>query len=330
MRVPASRSRRTFVASTLAASALAASGTRAFAQSSQPRILVGFPAGGTVDVVARRLAEKLKSGYLDNIIVDSKPGAGGRIAIEALKTAAPDGSASVLTPSSMIVVYPHVYPKLSYNPAQDLIPVTPVCANALAFVVGPGVPDSVKNLADFVAWAKTNNKAAYASPAAGSILHFLGIVFRNKAGIELTHAPYRGMAPAIQDLLGGNVPSCLGTLGDFLPHLAAGKLRPLAVTSLQRSRFMPNVPTFAEAGYQEATGMDWLGLFLPARTPQATVDKLAAATQAAVKDPVIIEAFDKLGFEPLPLPGAQFAARIRTETAFWQPIVKASGFTAED
>jgi tripartite-type tricarboxylate transporter receptor subunit TctC len=335
MRVPASRSRRQFVQSALGigvlgTGALTGTSLSAFAQSSQPRILVGFPAGGTVDVVARRLAEKLKSSYMDNIIVDSKPGAGGRIAIEALKTALPDGSASVLTPSSMIVVYPHVYPKLSYNPAQDLQPVTTVCANALAFVVGPGVPDSVKTLADFIAWAKSSGKAAYATPAAGSILHFLGIVFRNKAGIELTHAPYRGMAPAIQDLLGGNVPSCLGTLGDFLPHLAGGKLRPLAVTSPQRSRFMPNVPTFAEAGYKEATGMDWFGLFLPAKTPQAMVTKLAATTQAALKDPAITEALDKLGFEPLNLSTAEFAARIKQETAFWQPIVKASGFTAED
>ena len=320
--------RRRFLRTGLAAGALA--GVPAWAQSGVPRIVVGFPAGGTVDVVARRLAEKFKGAYGDAMIVDSKPGAGGRIAIEAVKNAAADGTTCVLTPSSMVVVYPHVYPKLSYDPARDLAPVTMVCANALAFVVGPGVPDSVKTLAQFVAWAKSTTKAAYASPAAGSMLHFLGIEFRNKAGIELIHAPYRGMAPAIQDLLGGNVPSCLGTLGDFLPHLASGRLRPLAVTSPQRSRFMPGVPTFTEAGYREATGMDWLGLFVPAKTPPEAIAKLAAAARSAVKDPAVVEALDKLGFEAVDMPTADFARRIAQETAQWAPIVKASGFTAED
>ena len=300
------------------------------AQSGVGKIVVGFPPGGTVDVVARRLADKIKGTFAENVIVDSKPGAGGRIALEGLKNAGPDNLTAVLTPSSMIVVYPHVYRKLTYAPTTDFAAVMPVCANALAFVAGPAVPANVKTLAQFVEWAKVDKKGTYGSPAAGSMLHFMGIVFRNKAGIELTHVPYRGMAPAIQDLLGGNVTTCLGTLGDFLPYLASGKLRPLAVTSPQRSRFMPTVPTFAEQGYAEATGMDWFGLLMHAKTSPETVAKLRAAVRTALADPATIETLDKLGFEPLDLTPAAFSQRIKQETDYWAPIVKASGFSAED
>lgn len=229
----------------------------------------------------------------------------------------------------MITVYPHVYTKLGYAPAKDLLPVSTVCANALAFVVGPAVPEQVRTLADFVAWAKANNGSFFASPAAGSMLHFFGLLFSQKAGVPLTHVAYRGMAPAIQDLAGGGVPSCLGTLGDFLPHLAGGRLRPLAVTSPQRSRFMPGVPTFTEAGYPEVTGMDWFGLFLPAGTPAAAAAKLRDSVHEALQDKAMQQTLDQIGMEPLALSGDDFARRIRDETAFWAPIVKASGFTAE-
>ncbi len=321
-------SKRQFLQITAAASI--ALNFPARAQSNVGKIVVGFPPGGTVDVVARRLADKIKGTFAENVIVDSKPGAGGRIALEAVKNAGADGLTSVLTPSSMVVVYPHVYRKLSYDPSRDFAPVMPVCANALAFVAGPAVPESVKTLPQFVEWAKADKKGTYGSPAAGSMLHFMGIVFRNKAGIELTHVPYRGMAPAIQDLLGGSVSTCLGTLGDFLPHLASGKLRPLAVTSPQRSRFMPNVPTFAEQGYAEATGMDWFGLLMHAKTSPDAINKLRAAVRTALADPATVETLDKLGFEPLDLSSAAFAQRIKQETDFWAPIVKASGFSAED
>jgi len=321
-------SKRQFLQITAAASI--ALNFPARAQSNVGKIVVGFPPGGTVDVVARRLADKIKGTFAENVIVDSKPGAGGRIALEAVKNAGADGLTSVLTPSSMVVVYPHVYRKLSYDPSRDFAPVMPVCANALAFVAGPAVPESVKTLPQFVEWAKADKKGTYGSPAAGSMLHFMGIVFRNKAGIELTHVPYRGMAPAIQDLLGGSVSTCLGTLGDFLPHLASGKLRPLAVTSPQRSRFMPNVPTFAEQGYAEATGMDWFGLLMHAKTSPDAINKLRAAVRTALADPATVETLDKLGFEPLDLSSAAFSQRIKQETDFWAPIVKASGFSAED
>lgn len=318
--------RRRFLQGTAACSLLPASAANA--QSGTARIYVGFAAGGTLDIIARRLAEKLRGVYADPIIVEGRIGAGGRIAIDATKTSAPDGMSIVLSPSSPIVIFPHVYKKLSYDPVADLIPVTPVCSNAQAFVVGPGVPESVRNLAQFVDWARAN-KTFYATPAAGSIMHFQGLVFSNKAKLDMTHAPYRGMAAIIPDLLSGTVATSMAVMGDVLPHIPGGKLRPLAVTSAQRSRFMPEVPTFAELGYGEVTGIDWYGLFVPAKTPAAVVEKLQTMTHAAMKDPSFGEALTQMGFDTYMLSSAELAARIKSETEYWGPIAKASGFTID-
>ena len=205
--------RRRFLQGTAACSLLPAS--VANAQNGTARIYVGFAAGGTLDIIARRMADKLRGVYADPIIVEGRIGAGGRIAIDATKAAAPDGMSIVLSPSSPIVIFPHVYRKLSYDPVQDLIPVTPVCSNAQAFVVGPGVPESVRDLAQFVEWARVN-KTFYATPAAGSIMHFQGMVFSNKANLDMTHAPYRGMAAIIPDLLSGTVATSMAVMGDVL------------------------------------------------------------------------------------------------------------------
>ena len=317
--------RRRFLQGTAACSLLPAS--VANAQNGTARIYVGFAAGGTLDIIARRMADKLRGVYADPIIVEGRIGAGGRIAIDATKAAAPDGMSIVLSPSSPIVIFPHVYRKLSYGPVQDLIPVTPVCSNAQAFVVGPGVPESVRDLAQFVEWARVN-KTFYATPAAGSIMHFQGMVFSNKANLDMTHAPYRGMAAIIPDLLSGTVATSMAVMGDVLPHIP-GKLRPLAVTSAQRSRFMPNVPTFAELGYGEVTEIDWYGLFVPAKTPAATVEKLQTTAHAALKDPSFGEALTQMGFDTYMLSSAELAARIKSETEYWGPIAKASGFTID-
>lgn len=318
--------RRRFIEGTAAASLL--SSLPAAAQSGTARLYVGFAAGGTLDIIARRLAEKLRGVYADPIIVEGRIGAGGRIALEAVKTAAPDGLSIVLSPSSPIVIFPHVYKKLSYDPIADFVPVTPVCSNAQTFTVGPGVPEQVKTLAQFIDWARVN-KTFYATPAAGSIMHFQGMVFSNKAKLDMTHAPYRGMAAIIPDLLSGTVATSMAVTGDILPHLPSGKLRPLAVTSAKRSRFLPDVPTFAELGFGEVTGIDWYGLFLPAKTPPAIVTKLQNLTHEAVKDPSFVEALTKMGFDAYTLSSAEFAARIKQETEHWGPIAKASGFVIE-
>ncbi|WP_428422749.1 tripartite tricarboxylate transporter substrate-binding protein [Methylibium sp.] len=321
-------SRRSFVHS--AASAVALASVPAWAQPSLSRVYVGFAAGGTLDVIARRLADRFKGSYGETVIVESKVGAGGRIANEALKSATPNGGAMVLSPSSPIVIFPHVYSKLAYDPQKDLVAVTPVCSNAQVFVISSAVPEQVRTLAQFVDWAKANpGKGAYGTPAAGSIMHFQGLVFQQKAGIQLTHVAYRGMAAVVLDLIGGNLPSSMAVMGDVTQHIATGKLRALAVTSERRSRFLPEVPTFAEQGFGEVTGVDWYGLFVPATTPQAVIDSLHANTLAAVQHQAFAEPLEKAGFDPYTLPQAEFAKRIRAETLRWGPVVRASGFTAE-
>ncbi len=301
----------------------------ALARPALARIMVGFAAGGTLDVIARRIADQLSGQFADSVIVEGRTGAGGRVAIDATKIAAPDGTTIVLSPSSPIVIFPHVYKKLSYDPVTDLIPITPVCSNAQTFVVGRGVPESVRTLQDFVSWAKTN-KTFYATPAAGSIMHFQGWAFARQAGIEMTHVPYRGMAAIVPDIVSGAVPTSMAVTGDIRQLVEAGTLRALAVTSAQRSRFLPNVPTFAELGYDQVTGVDWYGLFAPAKTPQPVVEQLQQMVHAAMKAKPVGDFLEQMGFDSYTLDSAQLASRIRDETARWAPIVKQSGFELDN
>lgn len=320
--------RRHLLQGAAASSALWSTGTLA-ARPSLARIVVGFAAGGTLDVIARRIADQLGGNFADSVIVEGRTGAGGRIAIDATKVATPDGTTIVLSPSSPIVIFPHVYKQLSYDPQQDLIPITPVCSNAQTFVVGPAVPEQIKTLQDFITWAKAN-KTFYATPAAGSIMHFQGWVFAQQAVIDMTHVPYRGMAAIVPDLLSGTVPTSMAVTGDILQHVESGKLRPLAVTSAQRSRFLPKVPTFAEQGFDRVTGVDWYGLFAPAKTPQPVIDQLQQSVHAALKATPVTEFLEKMGFDAYALSSADLAGRIREETARWAPVVKQSGFQLDN
>jgi tripartite-type tricarboxylate transporter receptor subunit TctC len=301
------------------------------AQAQPPRLLVGFPAGGSVDTTARRVAEAWRGRLADMVIVEQKVGAGGRIAIGALKDAVPDGQTLLVSPSSMFTIYPHAYRKLAYNLVSDVIPVAPLALSTCGFGVGPMVPASVKTLAQFADWARANpDQAAYASPAAGAMPHFLGNQFERAAGLKLTHAPYRGAAPGMQDLMGGQIASGCFSIGDFLPHLPAGRVRLLGVTDKQRSRFAPEVATFEEQGFKGIVGVESYGLFAPARTPPALIDKLAGLARAAVREPAVIEGLAKLGFEPLSLSPAEYASRLAAERDYWGPVVKASGFSSDD
>jgi tripartite-type tricarboxylate transporter receptor subunit TctC len=301
------------------------------AQGQPPRLLVGFPAGGSVDATARRFAEFCRGKLADTVLVEQKVGAGGRIAIAALKDAAPDGQTLLVSPSSMFTIYPHAYRKLAYNPVSDVLPIAPLALSTCGFGVGPMVPPAVKTLAQFADWVRANpDKAAYASPAAGAMPHFLGNQFERAAGLKLIHAPYRGAAPGMQDLMGGQIASGCFSIGDFLPHLPSGRVRLLGVTDKARSRFAPDVATFEEQGFKGIVGVESYGLFAPARLPAAQVEKLAALARAAVHEPAVVEALAKLGFEPLSLPPADYAARLAAERDYWGPVVKASGFSSDD
>jgi tripartite-type tricarboxylate transporter receptor subunit TctC len=295
------------------------------------KVVVGFPPGGSADTLARSLVQQL-DGVAPAVLVDNKPGAGGRLALEAVKNAEPDGSTVVLTPASMVVLYPHLYKKLSYNPVQDLAPVLRVAAAPFVVAVGPAVPAHVKNLADWAAWAKANpNQAAYGSSGAGSMPHFTGVSLAKSMKIDWLHVAYKGAAPAMTDLIGGQVAANIGVVVNALPHLQAGKVRALAVSGIQRSAALPQVPTMTEQGHADATTVEWFGLFAPSKTPAPVVAALAKAFAEASRSKVFQEALTKGAFEPVPTETpAAFGAAVQQDIARWGPVVKASGFTPED
>lgn len=321
--------RRQFTLSSTALLALGAAG-QALAQSlDTARVLCGFPAGGTTDAVSRRVADKLRGAFAKTVLVENKPGAGGRLAVEELKRSANDGSSMLLTPAAMITLYPHIYTKLAYG-IEDVTPVCTACQLGFGFGVGPGVPESVKNLKDFLAWAKANPAGAnYGSPGAGSPPHFIGALLAKESGVDLRHVPYRGSAPGIQDLLGGQVAAFTSPIGDYLPHLKGGKLRLLATSGATRSRFAPDVPTYAEQGFKDLTMSEWYGFFLPGKAPAEVTQRLAAAIKAAVSSPDVVEAFAQLGLEAGANTPAELAQAVKTENLGWGPVVKRVGFTPE-
>ena len=233
----------------------------------QTRILYGFPPGSSGDVAARRIAERLGgSTYAKNApLVDNRAGAGGRLALEALKTMPADGSVLALTPMVTTAIYPHVYRRLAYDPVADLSPVGMAAVSHHGLAVGPAVPASVTNVKSFLAWAKANpDSANYGSPAAGSTPHFLGALLALGQDVPLRHVPYRGSMPGITDLVGGQIAAMFTPTGDFLNFQRAGKLRLLATSGPSRLPFASEVPTFAEQGLGELTVEEWYAS-MPAR-----------------------------------------------------------------
>jgi tripartite-type tricarboxylate transporter receptor subunit TctC len=264
------------------------------------------------------------------VVVENKPGGAARVAVDYVKNAEPDGSEFLFTPDFPITVYPHSFRTLSYDPLRDLVPVAPASRSTLTFVIGPAVPDQVTSLADFIGWCRANpGKAVFATTSAGSTTHFVGVMLANASGVSLTPVHYRGGAPAMQDLIGGHVPAGVNPIGETLPFAASGKIRILAVTSADRSKFLPAVSTMREAGYNVVLD-SWLGAFAPAKTPPDAVRALNAAIGEAVKSPEMIADLAKMGNEPKFQPPDQFAATVKADLERWGPVVKASGFVAED
>ena len=309
-----------------------ATAPHAFAQGvGTASIISGFPAGGMGDYVARPLAERLRGKYAANFLVESKVGAGGRIAVEFVKRAAPDGLTILQIPSSPMVLYPNTYKKLNYDPLADFIPVTSTVSYGFSITAGPGLPAEIKTLAEFLAWAKANPKqASYGIPAAGSALHFVGMMLAKASGVDLTSVAYRGGAPLLQDVMGGQIPVSINVMGEVAPNIRAGKLRSLAVTTAQRSVFLPDVPTLVELGYKDIAVQEWLGWFLPAKTPPDIVSKLNALVREGLQAPDVVEALAKNSLQPVTQSPEDFSRMVRVDLARWAPIVKASGFTAEE
>ena len=318
----------------LASSALAP--WAAFAQNTLPveqvKIVCGFPVGGTADTTSRRVGDKLAgSTYSRNAaMVENKTGAGGRIAIEAVKNANPDGSTLLLSAYSMLLIYPHIYRSLSYDTFKDFAPVSIASVLSHGLAVGPMVPASVKNVKDFLAWCKANpDRANYGSPAAGSTPHFLGALLSLESGVAMQHVAYRGSVPGVTDVIAGQISAMFTPHGDFLANHRAGKLRILATSGKQRSLFVPDIPTFAEQGFSGLTVEEWFGFFAPAKTPAKVIATANAAINNALKDKGVVDSLALQGLSPLGSSPDEMAKEMRRLYEQWGPIVKRIGFSAE-
>lgn len=323
-------SRRTLLAASLALPALSFSLT-VRAQPTRPtKLIVGTYPESRIDVAARRLVSRVQPSWPGGLVVENRGGAGGRLAIEQVKNSPPDGTTMLFTSNLPITIYPYTYRKLAYDPVKDLTPVA-VCAKVpLAFVVGPMVPDDVTKVAHFVAWAKANPKqAAVSSTVPGGTSHFAGMMFARAAGIDLLYVPYKGGSPALRDMMGGQIAS--GFTGtDVRLEAFAPRLRVLATTGSQRSRFLPDVPTMVELGYEDVVAEDWIGVFMPPNTPAPIVNYAAGAINESLKTPETREIFESfLRMETIPSSPERFGALIASDLAAWGPIIKASGFSAE-
>jgi tripartite-type tricarboxylate transporter receptor subunit TctC len=322
--------RRAALALGAAALALPAPAVRAQTVGRTARIVIGFPAGGSSDIVARLYAERLRGLYAPSVIVEGRVGAAGRIAVEHVRDAEKDGTAYLQTPASMLTLQPHVFPReVRYDALTDLIPVSTVCTFPFALAVPASHP--ARSFDQFVAWLRAQpGEVPFASPAAGSAPHFLGVMLANAVGVRMTHVPYRGAVPAVQDLIGGRLPCFIGVLGDISPQHGQGA-RMLAVTSEQRNPKYPDVPTFRELGQPNLSKDEWFGALLPAGTPPAIVQGLHAAITQVARQPDMIAALERLEFSANTSATPQaFADRIRQEREEWAPVVRDSGFKPEN
>jgi tripartite-type tricarboxylate transporter receptor subunit TctC len=294
------------------------------------RTIVGFPAGGSSDLVARLYAERLRGSYAPQVIVETRTGAAGRIAVEAVKAAPPDGETWLQSPASMLTLHPHAYPRqVRYDALTDLAPVSTVVSFPFAVTVPHDHPAA--DFAGFVAWARgQREEIPYASPAAGAAPHFLGVQLARAIGAHMTHVTYRGAVPAIQDLIGGRIQIFIGVLGDVTPHAGKG-LRILAISAEGRNPRYPNLPTLAELGHPGLTTEEWFGVLLPAGTPQPIQDGLFQAILRAAADPGLREALERQDYGVVTSASpAAFADRIRRERAEWAKVVQASGVQLEE
>lgn len=294
------------------------------------RVIVGFPPGGSPDYVARRLAEGLTGKLAASVVVENRPGAGSRIALDAARQLPPDGLTLLLSPAGMVATNPHTYRKLNYDPVKDLTPITLTHSVTFGFAVGPAVPPQVRDIAGFAAWAKGQaGTIAFGSPAAGAPPHFMGDWLSRSLKLGLTHVAYRGGAPALNDLFGGSIASLSLTLGDLVKPAEAKRLRILAVSGGKRSPFAPDVPTFAEQGIKGLDRDDWFGLYVAGQAAPEVVQRLSSITRDMQTGAEYQKALRSNYLDPTWCTPQELAQRGQEDLLHWGPIIKASGFTAD-
>ncbi len=287
-------------------------------------IVVPWPPGGPSDIVARPTAKGLGDAFGKTFVIENRGGAGGNIGSEYVAKSAPDGYTLLVTSAAPIVINPHIYSKMGYDPARDLAPITNMLRVPLVLVVHPSVP--AKNLQELLAWIKAQGgKAQWASAGNGTPQHMTGELFRTTARIDINHIPYKGSAPAITDLVGGHVPMMFDTTLAIVPQIKAGKVRAIAVSGAKRSPHLPDVPTFAEAGLPGVESYGWYGFFAPAKTPPDVIAKLNEAALKLMKSPEYQRVLADSGSDNVGDTPANFAAFVKAETAKWQKVAKETG-----
>lgn len=294
------------------------------------RILVGFPPGGATDAIARTIADKLPRVLGQPVIIDNKPGVGGRIAADATLAAPADGLTFMVAPNATPTFQMLVFKdQLKWNITTDFTPVASFASYPLGMAVS--LNTGATNAREFIEWVKKNpGKGSFGTPGTGGQNHFVGVQFAKTAGIDLPVTPYKGTPPMVTDLLGGHVPSAIGLLDGMMAHHRSGRIRIIGVFTKERSPLMPDIPTFAEQGINITSGEAWTGMWAKAGTPAADVKRMENAIRTVLQMPEVKEAATQhLFVQPLFRTGAELDALQRAELAHWEPIIKASGFKPE-
>jgi tripartite-type tricarboxylate transporter receptor subunit TctC len=292
------------------------------------RLIVPFPPGGGTDVISRQLAERIGANTGWTVIIDNRAGAGGNIGLDAVAKAAPDGYTIGTGQAANLAINPSLYAKMPFDPLKDLAPIGSIASQGLVVVVSAKSP--VRTLADLVAAAKAKPQVvSLAHPGNGTVGHLGGVMFARLAGIAFLIVPYKGAAPAVTEMLGGQVDVLFGNPLAVMPLVTSNALRALAVTSSRRLSAIPDVPTIAESGYPGFEATNWSGLVAPARTPQGVIAQLNAQATAALRRPELAERLAVDGSEPFPGSVAEFAAFMRAEHAKWGAAVRDAGIRVE-
>ena len=292
------------------------------------RIVVGFAAGGSLDTLARLVADQMTDALGRPVIVENKTGAGGRLAIETVRAAAPDGQTLMMVPHGPMVLFPHIYKSLRFDPAKDFAPIGRVATSNYCFTVAAQHP--ARDMASFRQWAAGHgNTLSFGSPGSGTVPHFLGIQIARQLGVPLAHIPYRGAAPALLDLIGGNLTATVLPLTDSLEMHKAGKVRILATAGPTRTGLLENIPTMKESAL-EVDVTTWYALYGPAAMAPAAVLDLNGALRGVLQQPATRERLGRMALMAAPSTPAELAGLQRQELARWEGVVKASGFTPED
>ncbi len=291
------------------------------------RVVVAFTAGGTTDILARGVGQQLTEKLRQSFIIDNKPGAGGNLGTEMVVRAPADGYTLIVNSVGPIAVNPTLYPKLAYNPLTELVPIVQIADVPNVLVVHPSLP--AKDLDEFLVYARANpGKLNYSSTGIGTSSHLSGFVLAKRAAIEATHVPYKG-ADALRDLIAGRVQFMFATSPSVKQHIDAGTLRAIAVTSLKRSRSLPDVPTVAERGYPGFEAGSWFGFFAPKGTPAEVVVTLNKAVNEIIEAPAMQAQLIREGADPAGGSPLQFATFVQREYEKWKLVVRESGATAE-